>query len=224
MARSVAQSSQRYPLTQVLGTEANVRLLRELSLHGGQLSAPSLVSRTALAKGSVRTGLNALLEFGVVVVRGNRHAQLYSLRLDHPLRAPIEALFEAEQARFDAIQQAIRQAATTCEPSPIATYVYGSVARGQDRPDSDLDILIIAEREDDVSTVTGALREALEEPAERIGFLPSVIGLSLDDITRYMRDAQSSWRGSLQEVMVVTGKDPTSLARLRTSPHGESTR
>jgi predicted nucleotidyltransferase len=222
MARSIVQSSQRYPLTQVLGTETNVRLLRELSLHGGQLSAPSLVLRTALAKGSVRTGLNVLLKFGVVAVKGSGHAQLYSLRSDHPLLAPIEDLFEAEQARFNAIQEAMRQAATSCEPAPIATYVYGSFARGQDRPDSDLDILIIAETEETVSTTSSAMREALEEPGERIGFSPSVIGLSIDGITRYMRDAQSSWRSSLQEVLTVTGKDPASLTRSRPSPRGES--
>ncbi len=136
--RSAPQSSQRYPLTQVLGTEANVRLLRELTLHGGQLSAPSLVSRTALAKGSVRTGLNVLVRLGVVVVAGSGHAQLYSLRPDYPLRAAIEALFDAEVARFDSVLQAIRDAANGCEPSPLATYIYGSVGRGQDGPESDL--------------------------------------------------------------------------------------
>lgn len=221
MARSAPQSSQRYPLTQVLGTEANVRLLRVLSLHGGQLSAPSLVSRTALAKGSVRTGLNVLRGLGVVTVKGTGHAQLYSLRPDHPLHAPIEALFEAELARFRAIYEAIRQAAESCKPSLIAAYLYGSVARGQDRPDSDLDILIIMEAEDCVSIVTHAMREALREPGERIGFLPSVIGLSLDDITRCMRDAQSSWRGALQGVVIVTGKDPIGLARSQPSTQRE---
>lgn len=213
MARSTPQSSQRYPLTQTLGTETNVRLLRTLALHGGQLSAPSLVSRTALAKGSVRTGLNVLLGLGVVIVKGSGHAQLYSLRSDYPLRAPIEVLFEAEQARFHAIQDAIRQAARSCQPPPIATYVYGSVARGQDRPDSDVDILVIVEAEDCVSIVTLAMRDALQEPGERIGFLPSVVGMSFDDITRHMRDAQSSWREALQGVVVVIGKNPASLMR-----------
>lgn len=214
MARSNPQSAQRYPLTQVLGTEANVRLLRELSLHGGQLSAPSLVSRTALAKGSVRTGLNVLLEFGVIAVIGSGHAQLYSLRANYPLRATIEALFEAEHSRFDAIVHAIRHAASGCTPSPLAVYVYGSVARGQDRPDSDLDILVVADNEAvDVSHVTRAMRDALQEPSERIGFLPSVVGLSLNDITRYMDDANSSWKETLSSVLVVTGKAPAGMIR-----------
>lgn len=217
MARSAPQSSQRYPLTQVLGTETNVRLLRAFALHGGQLSAPSLVSRTGLAKGSVRSGLNVLLELGAVTVKGSGHAQLYNLRPDYPLRAPVEALFEAESARFQAIYDEIRQAAKNCKPAPIATYVYGSFGRGQDRPDSDLDILVVVDDEASVSTVAYAMREALQEPGERIGFIPSVIGLSLDDVARYMRDAHSYWRGALQTVTVVTGKGPASLARLQPS-------
>lgn len=217
MARSTPQSSQRYPLTQVLGTETNVRLLRALTLHGGQLSAPSLVSRTGLAKGSVRSGLNVLLELGAVTVKGSGHAQLYNLRPDYPLRAPVEALFEAESARFQAIYDEIRQAAENCKPAPTATYIYGSFSRGQDKPDSDLDILVIVDDEVAVSSVACAMREALQEPGERIGFVPSVIGLSLSDVMRHMRDAQSYWRGALQTATVVSGKGPASLARLQSS-------
>jgi len=87
MARSSAQSAQRYPLTVVLGTEANVRLLRELSRHGAQLSAPDLVRRTGLAKTSVWAGLSALEEAGVASVAGTGRSRLYSLQVDHPLRA-----------------------------------------------------------------------------------------------------------------------------------------
>ena len=90
MARSAPQSFQRRPLTAALGTEANVRILRELALHGGQLSAPSLVTRTVLAKASVRTGLAVLLQAGVVAVAGSGHAKLYSLRRSYPLRAPLQ--------------------------------------------------------------------------------------------------------------------------------------
>ena len=49
MARSSPQSAQRYPLTTILGTDATVRLLRELARHGGQLSAPDLMRRSGLA-------------------------------------------------------------------------------------------------------------------------------------------------------------------------------
>ncbi len=221
MPRSAVQSFQRYLLTQVLGTEANVRLLRELTLHGGQLSAPSLVARTGMAKGSVRTGLDALLAFGMVVMRGSGNARLYSLRTDHPLCGPIEALFEAERTRFDAVREVIRAAAQELEPVLVAAYVYGSVARGQDRPDSDLDVLVVAQDEARVSAMTAAMRKSLEAPAERIGFLPSVIGLSQDDVARFMRDLQSPWKAALQNALVISGMDPGSLARAAGVRHAE---
>ena len=162
-----------------------------------------------------------LVELGAVAVRGSGHAQLYSLRPDYPLRAPVEALFEAELARFHAIYDEIRQTSESCRPAPIATYVYGSFSRGQDRPDSDVDILVIVNEEACVSTVACAMREALQEPGERIGFVPSVIGLSLDDVARHMRDAQSSWRGALQAATIVAGKGPAGLVRLQSSTRRE---
>ena len=85
MARSAPESFQRHPLTRVLGTDTNVRLLRALASHGGLLSAPALAARTALSKGSVRTGLEALLGLGVVAVRGSGRVQLYCPAADHPL-------------------------------------------------------------------------------------------------------------------------------------------
>ena len=71
MAHSAAQNIQRYPLTSILGTEANVRLLRELSRHGGQLSAPSLVARTSLGRTSVWVALATLKEMRIVESAGD---------------------------------------------------------------------------------------------------------------------------------------------------------
>jgi len=102
MARSAPQSAHRYPLTTILGSDAHVRVLRELSRHGGQLSAPSLVSRTGLAKTSVWAALTSLAQAGVVSVAGTGRARLYSIRSDHPLRGVLDALFEAEERRFGA--------------------------------------------------------------------------------------------------------------------------
>jgi hypothetical protein len=62
--------TKRYPLTSILGTEANVRLLRELYRHGGQMSAPLLTARTGPAKSSVSTALAALEGIGFVASAG----------------------------------------------------------------------------------------------------------------------------------------------------------
>jgi predicted nucleotidyltransferase/biotin operon repressor len=211
MARSSAQSAQRYPLTVVLGTEANVRLLRELSRHGGQLSAPDLVRRTGLAKTSVWAGISAIEEAGVASVAGTGRSRLYSLQVDHPLRAALDALFEAEEARFQAILEAVRTAARECGPGLVAVWLYGSVARGEDRLGSDLDIAVVA-REDALAGVTDAVRDALRPAGEELGFAPSVVGLGIVDVARLSRERDPWWAEVVRNAIALVGSRPDEMA------------
>lgn len=217
MPRSSPQSTQRYPLTWLLGTEANVRLLRELSRHGGQLSAPSLVTRTGLAKTSVWAGLAALQQIGMVSVAGTGRARLYSMRPNCMLRASLDALFDAEERRFQAILESIREAARAWRPQPVTVWLYGSVARGDDRPGSDLDIVVIttaspSQRELD------SIRDALHVAGESLGFAASVVGLGATDIARLVRERDPWWATIESEALVITGHRPNELARrLRTA-------
>ncbi|UVK49234.1 helix-turn-helix domain-containing protein (plasmid) [Mesorhizobium sp. AR07] len=70
MARSTSQSALRYPLIIILGTDENVRLLRELSRHGGLLSSPLLADRSGLARASVWSALGTLEGIGIVSSEG----------------------------------------------------------------------------------------------------------------------------------------------------------
>jgi predicted nucleotidyltransferase len=212
MARSAAQSVQRYPLTLMLGTEANLRLLRELSRHGGQLSAPALVARTGLAKTSVWAGLASLDEAGVVEVAGTGRARLYSIRLNHPLRHALGTLFEAEERRFDAVLDSIRTAAHGCGPGLAAVWLYGSVARGEDRPGSDLDIAVIAAN-DRVAAIVEALRDALHPAGEELRFTPSVVGLAMEDVARLADARDPWWCGVVRDAIALCGPRPDEFVR-----------
>ena len=215
MARSSPRSAQRYPLTAILGTEANVRLLRELFRLGGQMSAPLLAARSGLARASVWTGLAALEAMGIVACAGTGRTHLYSIRADHPLSGCPGGLFEAEEARFAAIRDAVRSAAAANGPDVIAVWIYGSVARGEDRPGSDVDIAVVstaAER----ARVVDTMRETLAAPAAKLGFVPSVIGLDPDDIRRLAREHDPWWRGVVADAIVLAGPRPDEFAaRLR---------
>jgi predicted nucleotidyltransferase len=167
----------------MLGNETNVRLLRELSRHGGQLSAPDLVRRTGLAKTSVWAGLASLEEMDLVSVAGTGRARLYSMRADHPLRGALDTLFEAEERRFEAVLEAVREAARGCGPGVVAVWLYGSLARGEDRPGSDLDVAIVA-AEDALADVSDAMRDALHSAGMKLGFRPSVVGIDPADVAR----------------------------------------
>lgn len=212
MARSAAQSVQRYPLTLMLGTEANVRLLREISRHGGQVSAPDLVARTGLAKTSVWAGLASLDEVGIVAVAGTGRARLYSIRVDHPLRPALDGLFEAEERRFDAVLESVRVAARGCGPGVVAVWLYGSVARGEDRPGSDLDIAVVAV-DGRVAAIVDAFRDALHPAGEALGFMPSVVELGIADAARLAGERDPWWVGVVRDAVVLFGPRPDEVTR-----------
>ncbi|WP_181176922.1 winged helix-turn-helix domain-containing protein [Mesorhizobium sp. B2-6-4] len=135
MARSTAQSALRYPLTIILGTDANVRLLRELSGHGGLLSSPLLADRSGLARASVWSALGTLEGIGIVSSEGTGRTRLYRFNDKHPLAATLEALFEQEALRHSNIRDVIADVVSAVRPNVLAAWIYGSVASGEDRPD-----------------------------------------------------------------------------------------
>jgi predicted nucleotidyltransferase len=209
VSRPTKESAQRYPLTEAFGAMANVRLLRELSRHGGRLSAPDLAARVGLARASAWRALASLEKVGVVASEGSGRTRLYRLRGEHPLSVPIADLFEAEEARFASIRETVRSEADRL--GALAVWIYGSTARGEDRPDSDLDIVFVA-GSDEQDRAANSFREALVESAERLGFAPSVIGLRCGDIERLSGERDPWWVGVVADALVVMGPRPDELA------------
>lgn len=213
MARGKLQSVQRYPLTTILGTDATVRLLRELARHGGMLSAPELVRRTGLAVASVARGLEVLERVGVVEALGSGRAVLHRLRTDHPLARALDTLFEAEDARFRDVLDSVRQAAGVAGAGVVAVWLYGSVARGEDGPGSDLDLVLVADP-DVLPALADALRDGLLAPGERLGFTPSVVALGTQDVLRLDAGHDPWWTSLVGDALAVLGPRPGELASL----------
>lgn len=218
VARSKLQSVQRYPLTTILGTDATVRLLRELTRHGGMLSAPELVRRTDLAVASVARGLEALERVGIVEALGTGRAVLHRLRTDHPLARALDTLFEAEETRFQAVLDSVREAAGAAGVGIVAVWLYGSVARGEDGLGSDLDLAFVADRST-LHALADALRDELLVPGERLGFSPSVVALGTHDVLRLNAEHDPWWTSSVSDAIPVMGPHPRELASvLRRAP------
>ncbi|GLR45600.1 hypothetical protein GCM10007880_61180 [Mesorhizobium amorphae] len=214
MARSTAQSALRYPLTIILGTDANVRLLRELSRHGGLLSSPLLADRSGLARASVWSALGTLEGIGIVSSEGTGRARLYRFNDRHPLAAALEALFEQEGLRYSHIRDVIADVVSAVRPNVLAAWIYGSVARGEDRPDSDLDIAVVSSTEK-LESALQEIREALRSHGEALGFNPSVVGLTPEDVARLSSTGDPWWKGVEADAFAVFGSRPDELAAPR---------
>ncbi|MDP2121333.1 MAG: nucleotidyltransferase domain-containing protein [Hoeflea sp.] len=205
MARSSKESALRYPLTAILGVDSNVRVLRVLSQHGGMLASSEIVRKSRLVQESVRKALLNLVSIGIVTSSGAGRTSVYSLNASHYFSPTLSELFKAESDRFSAILDSVRQSASG-RPF-FSLFYYGSVARGEDRPDSDLDIGIVA-RMDDLASTTERIRENLRDVSERFAFYPNVVGLDFADIERLEKQADPWWKNVLSEAIVLSGKRP----------------
>lgn len=220
MARSEAQSAIRAPLDTIFGVDSNVRVLRVLAAHGGPLSSSDISRRAKLSRSSTRQGLISLEECGAIVTEGSGYSRLHRFNRDFCLAPQIEALFAAEAVRYEKILDAVRLSAGEQTLYVASLFIYGSVARGEDRIGSDLDIGLVAPKEI-LAEIVENVRENLREPATSLGFTPSVVGLDLDDVRRLDQDNDPWWNSMLEDAIVLQGGRPEDLAaRVRERANG----
>lgn len=193
MRPSHPQSHQRYPLTGILGTPGNVRLLRVLAEHGGPLGATRLSAEAGMSAVGARAALATLARHGAVKALGQGHAQLYHLNADHPFCEPLKALFKCERDRWGALLDELR--GTFARRREVkAAWLYGSTARGVDGPGSDIDIALAVEGAEPAATAD-ALRDDVRPLEDLYGVAISLVSLSSADILR--RAADDAWWGEV---------------------------
>lgn len=208
--RPSPSSSLYQPLDYVLASPALVRVTRVLSGHGASLDISDIGRRAKLALPSVRTAVRRLLEADIVVAVGAGRSMVCELRQEHPLFQPLVDLFAAERAQADAVVAAIRAAAATVRPVPLAVWLYGSVARGKDQPTSDIDVALVS-GERQPSPQAEALRESLAAALPGRANRVSVIALGLSDIRRLVQERATLWREMERDAVVLLGGAPADV-------------
>jgi hypothetical protein len=96
------------------------------------------------SENGVRNAAERLVAQGVVSSRRAGRANLYRLNRDHLAAPYIEGLATLRVQLFERLREAI----ASWQAPPRWAMVFGSVARGEAGPQSDLDILVVRSRED----------------------------------------------------------------------------
>jgi DNA-binding transcriptional ArsR family regulator len=212
------ESFLRRPLSTLLSTPGSVRVLRELFQADGPVAVSELAARTGLSAQGVRNTLVLLRSGGIVEQLGEGRSRLYRADVGHPLYVPLGSLFHGEAERYETILEALRAAVGSLVPAPLGAWIYGKLARGEDGPDEDLEVALVAPDED-VETPVDRLREMLGpiQDVQRVWI--SVIGLSPSDVRR-LSVGDRWWRKATRPHVTLFGKGPDELAAELARPAG----
>lgn len=199
-----------FPFDEVLGSPALVRVIRVLAAHGGSLGIPDIAARTRLSLPSVRSAMRRLIELEVATGLRAGRSMVCSLRPEHPLTTALVALFAAEREQVGIAIRVVRTAAMALRPAPLAVWLYGSVARGQDLPQSDIDVAIVSAKGQPTAQAE-ALREAIAKKLPERAHRISVVAFGPSDIRRLTGLGAKFWRELERDAVVLAGEAPVGI-------------
>jgi predicted nucleotidyltransferase len=198
-----------HPLDDLLGTRSKVRLLRALAPLDRPISGREAARLAGVSRQALRT-LDELTNAGIVHRRETAGQHLYTFNRESRLAPAVLDLFDAERERTSALFERLSSIATSAGPI-VSALVFGSAARGEATPHSDLDLLVLTSRTG-VQAIHSALVEASAALEEQFGMRLSPVVLTVEQarhqqvasdpfIREVMRDGRRVYGRSVEEVL-----------------------
>jgi predicted nucleotidyltransferase len=128
-------------LAEALGSDAVARLVLHYAVHPHPpLHGRALERHTGLASQSLHTALERLTGWGVLRPEQQGRKIVYHLREDHPRWSALREMVRSFADPAEVLSEAFAEV-----EGIEAAFVFGSIARGDPHPDSDVDLFVLGE-------------------------------------------------------------------------------
>lgn len=185
------------PLDDILGNRTQVKLLRILSRTRSPHTGRELARLIGQSHNAVRYALEELERNGLVIKQQAGRSNLYSLDEDNIIIR--EILFPAFKLEQELITRVAGIFSRQLGKDLALIVLFGSIARGEEDPDSDMDLVLVfkdginpEDREDEVA-------EASLLIAKTFGNQVSAISLRHAEWERKKRARSGLWREIMEE-------------------------
>jgi len=174
-----------HPLDDLLGQKSKVRILRHLARTRAEWNGRQIAADIGMSPWVCHQALKELCAQGVVQMRNVGNTHLYRLAEQHYLVA--EVLLPLFQEEREALQRAIEELTAGLDGSISSVILYGSVARGEEEPFSDVDLLVVIPNEGNREAMRDCLVSRGEVFASQFGNMPSHLILGADEFREKYR-------------------------------------
>jgi predicted nucleotidyltransferase len=198
-------------LDAIWGEALAMRILRYLCRAGGEHTGRAIAQAVLLSHSAVHRALEPLTVREIVDAEPQGRAILYRLNEEHWLvRTALRPLFKAELGFFARLGEAIQTAAKVPLRSVI---LFGSVARGDARPDSDIDLLCLTMAPDTREIAEANLLAAVAALRRQFGRPITCLIWSAGEFTRRSRSEDPLVRDILNTGDAIAGATLSQLIR-----------
>lgn len=142
----------------------------------------SLAEKTGYSLAQVQYALERIEQAGLVRKKKNGNRLYYRAERSHPAFEDLKRAFLKTVALGDVIREALKP----LENKIQFAFVYGSIAIGQDRPDSDLDLLLIGGVSlKDIANTMADLSEKLKREVNPVNYTPETFAERIKEGNRF---------------------------------------
>jgi predicted nucleotidyltransferase len=182
-----------------------VAALRVLHWAGTPISGREVARRARLSTRGAQDALADLEAVGVVIALAGGRDRLVSPNRRHALWPAVAECFRAEAALYGELRAAIAGVLGDC-PGVMCAVLFGSVARAQERPESDCDVLLIGKTPRTADDAMAVVLSHVDAWRAHFGVRVAPVGWGVAAARAAAAAKASPWREAQRDAVLLVGR------------------
>jgi len=180
------------PLNDILGNKTQVKLLRLLARTRSAHTGRELARLIGQSHNPTRFALEELERNGLVVKQQAGRSNLYSLDEENIIfQEVLSPAFKLEEGLLDRVAEIF---SNRLGEDLEAAIVFGSIAKGEELPHSDIDLVLVLGDKIDPGDKEDEIAEASLQVAKKFGNQVSTISIKSSEFERKKKARKGLWR------------------------------
>jgi predicted nucleotidyltransferase len=148
-------------LDELLGSKSMLRLMRSLVAYEGKVfTVRKLAQESKVSATEAALAVKRLEKFGILTVQPVGRSHLLSLNSDsYFVKSVLKPALKAERGTIEELVSILRRHLD--DETILSAAIFGSVATGEERDDSDIDILVVSDKFDDAARLVAKASDSV---------------------------------------------------------------
>jgi len=196
------------PLNKILNNETKVKVLRFLYSNDMEWSGRRIAREIQISPATCHKALQELYSEGIVLLRNVGKTHLYQFNHDNYVaKELLHPLFKKEERLLKVISRLLRdEFSEKVKEKIISIALFGSVEKREDRPESDIDLLVLVEKAKDKERIEKAFDNLNEKTMNLFGKIVSPYIESVSGFRKKYKHGLPVVREIMQSHKLISGK------------------